>query len=65
MKTTIIFYSTDIKSEAGNKRVLIMPTHIVADIRSACNTSNGVPSADETNVLVKKGEHKKTKLNSM
>lgn len=42
-----------------------MPTHIVADIRSACNTSNGVPSADETNLLVKKGEHKKTKLNSM
>lgn len=42
-----------------------MPTNTVADIRSACNQSNGLPSAVETIVLVKKGNHKKTKLNSM
>uniref|UniRef100_K1P6M4 Uncharacterized protein n=1 Tax=Magallana gigas TaxID=29159 RepID=K1P6M4_MAGGI len=32
-----------------------MPTNTVADIRSACNQSNGLPSAVETIVLVKKG----------
>eukprot|EP00105_Crassostrea_gigas_P007659 XP_011421976.2 PREDICTED: uncharacterized protein LOC105324561 [Crassostrea gigas] len=45
----------NIESNAGNKRVLIMPTNTVADIRSACNQSNGLPSAVETIVLVKKG----------
>uniref|UniRef100_A0A8W8L8W6 Uncharacterized protein n=1 Tax=Magallana gigas TaxID=29159 RepID=A0A8W8L8W6_MAGGI len=43
-----------IDSSAQNKRVLILATYTVADTSSGCNPSNGIPSAIETVVLVKK-----------
>lgn len=46
---------TDIESNAQSKRVLILPTNTVADTSSGCNPSNGIPSAIETVVLIKKG----------
>lgn len=46
---------TDIEGNARSKRVLVVPTNTVIDTSSGCNPSNGIPSAIETAVLIKKG----------
>lgn len=43
------------ETNAENKRVLVLPNTTTVDIRVGCNPSNGLPSAIETVVLVKKG----------
>ncbi|XP_052719398.1 uncharacterized protein LOC128191368 [Crassostrea angulata] len=45
----------DIEGNARSKRVLVVPTNTVIDTSSGCNPSNGIPSAIETVVLIKKG----------
>lgn len=49
---------TDIEANAQDKRVLVVPTNTVIDTSSGCSPSNGIPSAIETVVLIKKGTSK-------
>lgn len=46
---------TDITVNAQSKRVHLVLTNTVIDTSSGCNPSNGIPSAIETVVLIKKG----------
>lgn len=50
---------TDVQINAQGKRVLVLPNITVADASSGCNPSNGIPSAIETVVLIKKGTYLK------
>ena len=40
---------------AQNRRILVLPDSDSVDISSGCNPTNGLPTAVETIVLVKKG----------
>ena len=45
----------DNESNAQGARVLVQPNTTSVDISSGCNPTNGLPTAVETIVLVKKG----------
>ena len=46
---------TDMESNAQNQRILVQPDTDTFNISSGCTPTNGLPTAVETIVLVKKG----------
>ena len=46
---------TDTESNAQNQRILVQPDTDTVNISSGCTLTNGLPTAVETIVLVKKG----------
>ena len=46
---------TDTESNAQNERILVQPDSYTVDISTGCTPTNGLPTAVETIVLVKKG----------
>lgn len=49
---------TDVQILGQGKRFYALSTNNAADTSSGCNPSNGIPSAIETIVLIKKGTDK-------